>query len=64
MEISEAQELSKVRSKLIIEYINDILSDGDKLNAKINLGIHEVDAKICVPLIYMFLTEILKDILI
>ena len=35
MEISEAQELSKVKSKLIIEYINDILSDGDKLNAKI-----------------------------
>ena len=25
MEISEAKELSKVRSKLIIEYINDIL---------------------------------------
>ncbi len=36
MEISEAKELSKVRSKLIIEYINEILSDGNKLKAKIN----------------------------
>ena len=54
MEISEAQELSKVRSKLIIEYINDILSDGDKLNAKINLGIHEVDGQdMCTADIYV-----------
>ena len=54
MEISEAKELSKVRSKLIIEYINDILSDGNKLKAKINLGIHEVDGKdMCTADIYV-----------
>lgn len=54
MEISEAKELSKVRSKLIIEYINDILSDGNKLKAKINLGIHEVDGQdMCTADIYV-----------
>ncbi len=50
----EAMELAPKRSKLIIEYITQILSDSEKVNARMNFNSAKIDNQImCVLDIYV-----------
>ena len=54
MKKMEAQELAQIRSKLIIEYINKILSSNEKVNASINLNAYKINGqKMCTADIYV-----------
>ena len=50
----EAMELAPKRSKLIIEYITQILSDSEKVNARMNFNSAKIDnQRMCVLDIYV-----------
>ncbi len=50
----EAMELAPERSKLIIEYITQILSDSEKVNARMNFNSAKIDnQRMCVLDIYV-----------
>ena len=58
----EAQKLAPEKSKLIIDYIIQILSDKEKTKSKMNLYHAKLMIIICVYYIFQYLKLILKSI--
>lgn len=63
MKKKDAQDLAIIRSNLIMEYITQILSDSNKLDAKMDFNFVKIDSeKMCVLDIYVPETKFEKHL--